>query len=288
MEVLLTREADRAMFKMVYPFSPALIQALVAVSSALQRERTALKIMLQLLVNRRDTLRLGDVIPLGDLWDVVAHGDEAFTDVMRVNFENAKKLYQNKLLPMLEQQHEIDLEVDRERAKTNAEIADKTPAVRERRPAREEPAAVRPGPRRRDAEEHDLPAAGRTEPRDDPLPHSGPGTSGRRPEAADLGGHGRRDSSRARIATNPTVSIQLSGRGYRGDHRGGQDVRQHRQPPVQDSADALQVAGHPRAGRDVHLAHLPVARKPAVPATCCSPTSGACPTNRCGPATTGS
>ena len=86
MEVLLTREADRAMFKLVYPFSPALIQALVAVSSALQRERTALKIMLQLLVNRRDTLRLGDVIPLGDLWDVVAHGDEAFTDVMRVNF----------------------------------------------------------------------------------------------------------------------------------------------------------------------------------------------------------
>ena len=125
LEILLTREADRAMFKMVYPFSPALIQALVAVSSALQRERTALKIMLQLLVNRRDTLRLGDVIPLGDLWDVVAHGDEAFTDVMRTNFENAKRLYQNKLLPMLEQQHEIDLEVDLERAKTNPEIAEK-------------------------------------------------------------------------------------------------------------------------------------------------------------------
>jgi hypothetical protein len=123
MEVLLTREADRGMFKLVYPFSPALIQALVAVSSALQRERTALKIMLQLLVNRRDTLRLGDVIPLGDLWDVVAHGDEAFTDVMRVNFENAKKLYQNKLRPMLEQQHEIDLEVDRVRAEQDDEVA---------------------------------------------------------------------------------------------------------------------------------------------------------------------
>ena len=123
MEVLLTREADRGMFKQVYPFSPALIQALVAVSSALQRERTALKIMLQLLVNRRETLRLGDVIPLGDLWDVVAHGDEAFTDIMRVRFENAKKLYQNKLRPMLEQQHEIDLEVDKQRAKTDEEIA---------------------------------------------------------------------------------------------------------------------------------------------------------------------
>jgi hypothetical protein len=123
MEVLLTREADRAMFKQVYPFSPALIQALVAVSSALQRERTALKIMLQLLVNRRETLRLGDVIPLGDLWDVVAHGDEAFTDVMRVRFENAKKLYQNKLRPMLEQQHEIDYEVDKQRAASDDEIA---------------------------------------------------------------------------------------------------------------------------------------------------------------------
>lgn len=125
MEILLTREADRTMFKMVYPFSPALIQALVAVSGALQRERTALKIMLQLLVNGRDTLRLGDVIPLGDLWDVVAHGDEAFTDVMRVNFENAKRLYQNKLRPMLEQQHEIDFEVDKVRANTNSEIAEK-------------------------------------------------------------------------------------------------------------------------------------------------------------------
>jgi hypothetical protein len=125
MEVLLTRESDRGMFKLVYPFSPALIQALVAVSSALQRERTALKIMLQLLVNRRDTLRLGDVIPLGDLWDVVAHGDEAFTDVMRLNFENAKRLYQHKLRPLLEQQHEIDLEVDAARAKTNPEIAER-------------------------------------------------------------------------------------------------------------------------------------------------------------------
>ncbi len=125
MEILLTREADRAMFKMVYPFSPALIQALVAVSSALERERTALKLMLQMLVNRRDTLRLGDVIPLGDLWDVVAHGDEAFTDVMRVNFTNAKNLYQNKLVPMLEQQHGVDLEVDREKAKTNPEIAER-------------------------------------------------------------------------------------------------------------------------------------------------------------------
>ena len=50
MRVLLTSEADRRMFRAVYPFSPALVQTLVAVSSVLQRERTALKVMLQLLV----------------------------------------------------------------------------------------------------------------------------------------------------------------------------------------------------------------------------------------------
>ncbi|HBH52198.1 MAG TPA: hypothetical protein DDY91_09930, partial [Planctomycetaceae bacterium] len=125
MEVLLTRESDRNTFKMVYPFSPALIQALVAVSSALQRERTALKLMLEMLIERRDTLRLGDVIPLGDLWDVVANGDEAFSDVMRVNFESAKQLYQRKLCPMLEREHGIDLEVDRERAKTDPAVAER-------------------------------------------------------------------------------------------------------------------------------------------------------------------
>src|SRR2546423_7534243 len=63
LDTLLTSTADRQMFRQVYPFSPALVQALVAVSSVLQRERTALKVMLQLLVNQRDTLQLGDLVP---------------------------------------------------------------------------------------------------------------------------------------------------------------------------------------------------------------------------------
>jgi len=43
-DTLLTSNADREMFRLVYPFSPALVQTLVAVSSVLQRERTALKL----------------------------------------------------------------------------------------------------------------------------------------------------------------------------------------------------------------------------------------------------
>ena len=107
MSILLTQEGDRQMFRKVYPFSPALVQTLIAVSSVLQRERTALKVMMQLLVDHRDTLQLGEIIPVGDLFDVVAHGDEAFSQDMAIHFDNAKRLYHQKLLPVLEKQHGV-------------------------------------------------------------------------------------------------------------------------------------------------------------------------------------
>src|SRR5207302_1687878 len=113
---VLIAEADEATFRRVYPFSPALVQTLVAVSSVLQRERTALKIMLQLLVEKRDTLKVGELIPVGDLWDMVAHGEESFSDVMRANFENARKLYHHKLRPLLEEVNGVNVEHDRGRA----------------------------------------------------------------------------------------------------------------------------------------------------------------------------
>jgi len=110
MDVLLTSDSDPAAFRKVYPFSPALVETLVDVSSVLQRERTALKIMLQLLVEQKNTLKLGDIVPVGDLFDAVAEGDEAFSDVMRVHFDNAKKLYQQKLKPILERDHSLTFE----------------------------------------------------------------------------------------------------------------------------------------------------------------------------------
>ena len=105
MDTLLADEYDRDTFHLIYPFSPALMQALIAASSMLQRERTALKVMLQLLVEQQDTLKVGDIVPVGDLYDAVAQGDEAFSQDMKIHFDNARKLYYEKLLPMLEAQH---------------------------------------------------------------------------------------------------------------------------------------------------------------------------------------
>ena len=104
-EALLTTEGDDTMFRQVYPFTPALIKTLVAISSVLQRDRTALKVLSQLLVDHRDSLQVSDLVPVGDLFDVLIHGDSVTNTDVITHFEQAEKLYHTKLLPMLERQH---------------------------------------------------------------------------------------------------------------------------------------------------------------------------------------
>ena len=40
----------------------------------MQRERTALKVMQRMLVDRRDTLTIDDLIPVGDAFDYIVEG----------------------------------------------------------------------------------------------------------------------------------------------------------------------------------------------------------------------
>ena len=107
LDILLTHEGDKRMFEQVYPFSPALVQVLVALSGLLQRERTALKLMLQLLVQNKDRLQLGDVIPVGDLFDAIIDGDEPFTPVIKNLFDRAREVWNRKLVPLLEADHGV-------------------------------------------------------------------------------------------------------------------------------------------------------------------------------------
>lgn len=107
---LLTDEAGSAAvdFEQVYPFSPALVDAMVALSSIMQRERTALKIMSELLSRGRDELTVGDVIPVGDLFDVVVLGDaEPLTDDMKNLFRAARTFYTRKMRPYLLNRHSL-------------------------------------------------------------------------------------------------------------------------------------------------------------------------------------
>lgn len=95
-------------FAKVYPFSPALVNTMVALSGLLQRERTALKVMAQILVEGRDVLTVDDVIPVGDLYDaMVESGDTPLTEVMQQHFTFARALYRDKLRPMLLATHQV-------------------------------------------------------------------------------------------------------------------------------------------------------------------------------------
>jgi hypothetical protein len=104
-DVLLTDTGDLDAFRRLYPFSPALVDALVALSGAMQRERTALKVMLQLLVQGRHHLQVGQLIPLGDLWDPINAGDEPLTEVMRAQFGQARRLWNHRFAPILRRDH---------------------------------------------------------------------------------------------------------------------------------------------------------------------------------------
>ena len=100
--------ADAESFRLTYPFSPAFMDTLVHISSALQRSRTGLKLMGQLLADHRDDLRLGQLIPVGDLYPVIAEGgDKPFTDSLKVVFDAADKLYRTKLRPYLLNSYDV-------------------------------------------------------------------------------------------------------------------------------------------------------------------------------------
>jgi hypothetical protein len=110
MKVLLTTKGRKEEFRQLYPFSPALVETLVAVSSLLQRERTAIKVMVQLLAKQRDTLALGTIIPVGDLFDEIAEGDDAFSVAMKTHCDKTKKLYSQQLRPLLERTNGLTFE----------------------------------------------------------------------------------------------------------------------------------------------------------------------------------
>jgi hypothetical protein len=98
-------EQDAAAFRKLYPFSPALVEGLVGLSSFLQRERTAIRLLMELLVEHIEDLKLGEVVRVGDLFDALADGTDAADGSMRLRFAAARELYHHRLLPMLQEQH---------------------------------------------------------------------------------------------------------------------------------------------------------------------------------------
>ena len=95
------RGADEAAFRLTYPFSPALVSTLRDLAGAMQRERTALKVMQQMLVDRRAVLTVDDIVPVGDSFDYIVQGNQALDPQIAALFRSATTLYREKLRPIL-------------------------------------------------------------------------------------------------------------------------------------------------------------------------------------------
>ncbi len=119
---LLGTDGSEAAFKKVYPFSPVLIETLVALSHLLQRERTALKVLMELLVEHIPThmpdFQLGQVVPVGELYDVLAAGEEPMDGQHRELFRQAKRVFEFDLLPVLKAHGSGDERADQRLVKT--------------------------------------------------------------------------------------------------------------------------------------------------------------------------
>jgi hypothetical protein len=104
------RGASAKDFRLTYPFSPALVSTLRNLSSVMQRERTALKVMQRMLVDRRDTLTVDDLIPVGDAYDYIVDGGDPIDGHAGAMFKAANDLYKNRLLPALLEKHSVSIE----------------------------------------------------------------------------------------------------------------------------------------------------------------------------------
>ncbi|NIL64663.1 hypothetical protein [Salinispora arenicola] len=70
------------------------MNTLIAISGALQRERTGLKVLQEMLITRREDLAVGQLVPFGDLWDVLSAGAiQPFSNRLKHEFEAAKQFY---------------------------------------------------------------------------------------------------------------------------------------------------------------------------------------------------
>jgi len=104
LDVLVTDRSNHDQFREMYPLTPVLVDTLVQISAALQRDRTALRVLAQILVAQQDTMRLGDLVAFGELWTVLRDGYEPFHSDMKLHFENARKLWDRRLRPIIERE----------------------------------------------------------------------------------------------------------------------------------------------------------------------------------------
>ncbi len=111
-------DVDLAYLRDVYPFHPALIETLIDVTALMQRERSALRLLYELLVIHYPTLPLGQFLPVGSAFDAIfpPGGVEASKKVEVL--QDIHRQYYERLVPAMKQMQAADPELDDRRRRT--------------------------------------------------------------------------------------------------------------------------------------------------------------------------
>ncbi|MGP5623187.1 DUF6079 family protein [Candidatus Corynebacterium faecigallinarum] len=120
------RASDADRFEMTFPFSPVLIDTLINLSAIMQRERTALKVMETMLIDKKHSMRIDSVIPVGDAFDYLMAGNDRMGNNAARRFALGKSFWNDKLRPLILKTNDLPGDT------SDADVAD-TPAGAELR-----------------------------------------------------------------------------------------------------------------------------------------------------------
>lgn len=93
LETLITRTSDREQFRKLYPFTPAFMEVLVGAAAALQRQRTGLRILSEILDRDAGRMHLGEIFAVGDLFSAMEAGTEPMSGKMQELFAYARAVW---------------------------------------------------------------------------------------------------------------------------------------------------------------------------------------------------
>jgi hypothetical protein len=92
-------------FRQVYPFHPALIRTLIDITARLSRERAAIRLLYELLIERHADLPIGSLIPFTSLFDVVFLPQGLTGGSSNAELDAVRQTFYERLLPVIQEMY---------------------------------------------------------------------------------------------------------------------------------------------------------------------------------------
>lgn len=98
---MVLQNGDPEYLRDVYPFHPALIEMLIDISSLMQRERTALRLLYELLVLHYPMLPLGELLPVGSAFEAIFPASGVEGSKRKEDLSAIHRLYYERFRPAI-------------------------------------------------------------------------------------------------------------------------------------------------------------------------------------------